>query len=995
MQETLKFFETIWPDSGYYCIAVPYAHGGFDHKVFEDREQAVKHALTITEQDVFFAVGTLAERKYWNATKVNKRTGEVGKWEVRCAANTLKHKTLISDIDCGEDKDYKTQVEALHALKKFCTDAGMPQPIINSSGGGLHCYWPLSEEIPSEDWKRIGSKLQLIFSHFGLLADSTATEDRARVLRVPGTYNCKKDEKRLTQILKWSDKVGTPDKIEAKFDKLIAENNIKASREKPVKISDAVSALFADVTTLSAIQNFPDKDQDLIVSKCAQMKRCMEVGGAVGYAMRGHALSVIKFTKQQDYSALYNDPQPDVVETQNDAMLLDSITDNPHTCEKFKNTYAEGCKDCKHKVTSPIILGIIKENTKSVEEVTEAELVQFKERLDDLTFRKEDGITPPTSSLEPWRHGMPRFPIPNRYRMDNAGIWKAAVSDDADAKESRLCSFPFYPYDVIKDECDETIAICYAKIGTGRPIELKIPLRMVSSPSELAAEFSAKGMITSSKQAQQLLDFMASYIDKIIHNITATEQYNQLGWKVAKNTELGIHAETDPDKFVLPYCTIDANGVKKAEPSKKLKAVVDIFGECGTLDEWKRVIDVYNRQGYEGYAFGVLSALGSPLMTLTNYSGAIVSMVGDSSAGKSTVLRAINSFFARPDSFLTQSDTLAAFAGMIGLYGSIAITADEITDLPPERVSALAYSISQGRDRHSMTADRTIKDNESTWKLLMVSSSNRSLLTKLAEFKRDSSAEAFRVFEFNLNTSDHKISKQEAEAVFPVLLKNYGHAGKIYISYVVKNLDRVKQMLLDTSAEIDRLANTTTQERYWTVAVVVNIVGGMIAKELGLINYDIDAIKLWAVKQIESMRGNTSENIIGTSGTLSAYLSESIGNTITIGGQGTKAKPFYSVKDPTQRVWNRYEADTQLLYLNRAQFRSFVVQGGGDYNKVKAELRVKRILLNDGKLTTLTKGSSISSAGQAHCLVIDASHEEVMGAEGILKIISQDTAKIA
>jgi hypothetical protein len=111
----------------------------------------------------------------------------------RKAFNAKAMNAFWLDIDCGDGKarkgaGYETKAEAQEALSQFCADCGLPEPMIVDSGGGLHVYWILDEEILASDWKPVAEKLKKLCSFSGFKADPNRTADAASILRPVGTH---------------------------------------------------------------------------------------------------------------------------------------------------------------------------------------------------------------------------------------------------------------------------------------------------------------------------------------------------------------------------------------------------------------------------------------------------------------------------------------------------------------------------------------------------------------------------------------------------------------------------------------------------------------------------------------------------------------------------------------------------------------------------------------------------------------------------------------
>lgn len=127
--------------------------------------------------------------------------------ESRAADNAKSMKALFLDLDCGVDKardgkGYATTKGAVAALRAFCTDLGLPRPMLINSGGGIHAYWPFTIAVPISAWKPVAERLKTLCKARGLLADAAVTADAARVLRPVGSVNFKYDPPQVVRMIR-------------------------------------------------------------------------------------------------------------------------------------------------------------------------------------------------------------------------------------------------------------------------------------------------------------------------------------------------------------------------------------------------------------------------------------------------------------------------------------------------------------------------------------------------------------------------------------------------------------------------------------------------------------------------------------------------------------------------------------------------------------------------------------------------------------------------
>jgi len=1035
---TREFLKHIWPSQGFYCIATPVKgdKGFYYHQtLYTNIEEASKaaEAIDASGKDCYMAVGTLKERSY-----ICKKTG---KKKVRGHENMGWFKTLIFDIDCGEDQPYKTQKEALVHLKEFCKKIRLPKPTLVNSGGGLHVYFTFEEEVTADRWHDIALKLRAVAKDFGLGVDTKRTCDRSSVLRVADTHNHKKGLERPVEIMQW----GTPERsklIDGRLTKVVKDKGLKInnprkfkSRVNPNKdfeVPDSLKNAFGNVKPTI----YENCDGKLIFEGCNVMGKVLELKGRVPEPMWYHTLQCDRLS---DHPIPYeiSNGHPDYVEAEMLAKLsqLEQNKVGATTCETFQDAISSYpdhkhlCDNCVHKgkIRSPRELGTSlkslappnsAENSVEVVLATKAEVkpkaienvevdydassafggtevkseklefpMEPEEKPEKKVLNSESKESHAPKTLETdfgFDVSFPAAPYP--YTRGYDGVYVTVEDQDEDydygggededgehssrssRDQTQILGFDLFPTGLRAEKVGGNFTVLMeARIPnetTGRKLE--IPFTEVVDDRSLKAALAGIGVIADSNWCFEMIkDYMTKYIKEIQRLVKTVQKYSQLGW------------HEDGDIFILPTETLLKDGTKEdSGVDKSLVHSVGSFRKKGTLEEWKKIIDAYSLPGYEPYAFGHLSGYGSLLFRFTDYEGAIVSVVGGSGSGKSTVLKTINSIFGHPvEPMLIQSDTNLARMNRLGVFNSICVTYDEITNIREEDLSDWCYSITQGRGKHRLNQNAEAKENTTTWQMILVSSSNEPLMGKLSNLKHNASAESLRVFEYRIDPMD-VMTKQEA-SVFDNLKHNFGHAGEIFVNYVVQHPEEVQKLISQYQLRFDEAANIPITERYWSAITACTLAGGEIANKLGLGNFDIESLFSWATRQVSNMRNIVNDNYSDPVILLNEFLNQSQMAMIVVSDSQVTKGSIYVEREPRTSLVVRADITNQKAYISKSAFKTWLAKGSSDYHLVKTELKNSGILLDDNKSMTLSKGSKLFPSGQVRCWLVDLDHPEM------------------
>jgi hypothetical protein len=397
-------------------------------------------------------------------------------------------------------------------------------------------------------------------------------------------------------------------------------------------------------------------------------------------------------------------------------------------------------------------------------------------------------------------------------------------------------------------------------------------------------------------------------------------------------------------KFIIGEREITKDGIFYSPPSIATRGIVEHLHPKGTLDKWKEVFNLYNRPGLEPHAFAALTAFGSPLLKFTGMSGAIINLIHEKSgSGKSTALFMCNSVYGHPVKLASQwKDTPQSKMHRLGVMNNLSNTIDEITNTSPAEFSDLAYGISQGRGKDKMKAQTNeMRINNTSWNNMTLASANASFYQKLGALKNTPDGESMRLIEYKIepnNILDVAFAKQMFDGQ---LRENYGHAGEIYAQWLVNNLEEAKSLIKLIQARIDKEVQFTARERFWSAVCACNIAGGLIAKSLGLHDYDMKAVYKWLVKMLGEMREDVKPPIDVPFTILGDYCNAHVAHTLVVNGEVDSRSGLNSapILEPRQELLIRYEPDNKRLYMVAKPFKDYCVKYQINHKELLAKLK--------------------------------------------------------
>ena len=856
----LEFLAVVLPSpgTGYYC-AVELTRKN-EHAFVEKLEDLLPHVDRWNKADynIFFALSTFA--------KVGKRTAE----------NTLKIKAFFIDMD-----GYESKKAAAIALDAFMEKVGLSElgkPWIVSSGGGLHCYWPLTEELPTDVWKPVADNLKRLCAQEKMSIDMSVTSDSARVMRFPETFNHKKKySKPMPVKLLAEGDIFKFEDIAALIDKHLVEKANPIQRVETLSLPGARPSKAMTKAQVKLIENSTTLFASF-ESKCGQVVDYLNTAQDDGKepVWRG-LLSWAKVCNDGEEKAVWLSEMhpypPDRMHQK-----LGEIK-GPYSCVAMDSLNPGICTGCPHwgKITNPLILGreLKADNTEKViplatvsEEFVEEEFFALDE--------SEEGDDP--DNIPAVRRPLP----PRGYSYgENGGVYFVKEEADEEGKKSKktiqLVPYDLFVVDLLKMENEHLVHM--AAVRPEGVLTLNFPQKSIVSRDETLKWLASQNIVsTFAGYDKQLYEYVRACVGEASQAKKPIVVPYQCGWQ-------------EDNSFVYNNRVFTSDGRETRIPMPGLENINRNTNSDGDLQTWKKMWQTIfvDKPNMETALAVCLDSFGAPLMRFTEYEG-FVWHIGsrESGTGKSLVLSAKAGVWGHPLRYRTGKGTSpVAMQQRAGLLNSMPLLVDEITNTQRANmewapVFIFDFAEAQGKERMDAGANKE-RLNNTSWKTTCTMTSNESLTDYMAGARKFSSnGELLRMLEWNPNIK--LVWTPKEREVLLDIKRHYGVAGEAWVRWLTKNREVAQEVVAKTHAHLKKVMNFDDDERYWHAGCTIIVASAILLRRdyANILDVEvqkvINALKLVVDKARGIIRGSvrTAEDV------LNAYTGDNYGSFIII-----------------------------------------------------------------------------------------------------------------
>ena len=966
---TLQFLQAILPEHGIHYLALFKEGYKFPaHRVYTDLEtmaDAIDNMAGSTSLSVYHACAT------YQRAVIEIEDGEKVKRKYRIPENWHRAKSFWVDIDCGQEKfdkgdGYLTKRDAVVAIDGFAKEIGWPKPMIVDSGNGVHAYWPLTKDIAHDKWVKLAKGLKATLFHCKVIADPTRTADFASILRPAGSVNRKNGAAKPVTVKRDCSPI-EPAELASALQSYMVENGVKLIKETP-KREYVSNGLNDDL--IAHLPQYPDLpvDANMVADKCAQVAAMRDTQGDVGYEHWRGVIGLLTHcedgrTLAEQWSARREETGHSQVDWD---IRYDTWGAGPTTCEFFETNGCGACEGCpmKGKIKTPLVLGRqAPENTETVEEVVTETGEQIEVEVPALI---------------------------SGYTFSNNVMARLIPDKEGVLQPHPFSTILFYPTSRIRTEEGTYRIGIRMHLPNHKVRDFDMPTEAMASQTDMLRCLAKYELMQSNhKEAgSHMAAYLRDQLEQLKRTVDEVNTLTTFGWR------------DDMSGFLIGDRLYHKDGTvrKVLVGGYASKYKVALPDPRGTVERYASALNfMYNRPGAEHWQYAICSGFGSILSPFGEdlYRGLLVALSGgDSGKGKTTVCFSALYAFGNANEMALKSDkgsTENALWSTMGAFNNLPILLDELTSMESAKFSDMAYGVSRGEEKVRMTSKGGVVTfaHTSTWCMSPFVTGNKDFHGLLAANQANSQAEAVRLIQIQVDRypviSIDPDSQQESVLVqqcVDTMKANMGCAGDLFLRHVVTHQRQIADAVRDTMAELTKHL-PDTKYRFYRNHAACTLVAAKIAKNLGIIDFDLDALFAFSVTMLTDLAETvTATNTVSSEDAFSRMMGELSGRILVtqeFRDRGSKNGPETPRNRVNGVVAGRYvmgstTAKTHAghIFISQKEARDWCMANRVDYNAMIATLEAKQALVKKSDKLVLTRGTDMPFSGQVRCFVVDS-----------------------
>ena len=900
-----KFYTRALPTEGVYCVAdINPTTKRTRHKFVESIDDLVKTIDSLkATTNVFVAMSSF-------------------KGHSRKADQASYGRSFFVDLDVGEGKGYESKEDALESLAKFVEANSLPPAITVDSGTGVHAYWFLDKNLPTEEWKVYAEKFKDLCLNNGLAIDPVVTADVARILRSPDTFNYKTNTPTPTKVITWHEEVST---IED-WITILGEN------ETVVDFEDIVNAkvpLSSEQRKALKLDNFQSKFKTIAIKSlkgegCAQIANIITNAASLDEPLWYAGLSIAQHCSDRD-EAIHkiSEDHPEYTR-QGTERKANQTQDKPQSCITFNNMNPGLCDSCQHfnKITNPLSLGkefipaIVPSNTPLV---MNGRMVGLPKDLYPFVYGgKEGGIY-----YEP----------PQEFDDDGQSLPRK--------KAILVCKYDLYPVRRVDSPTDGECLEMQVHLPHDPVRNFSMPMKCLYSVNDFRDIITSQGILynPNSQQGKYLMTYLYAWGDYLITKSKAEIMRQQMGY-----TE-------DKKAFIVGDKELTHDGQVLNSPTNPLiRDMVKKLHTLGSYDLWKEAANKLNTPSLELQAFTMLTGLGSILMHRTSTPGVTIALTGaDSGSAKTGALRAALSMWGEPEKLGLHTEKGGTTNGMVERYltlHNIVFGLDEVGNIEGKDLSGLVHKLATGSGKIRMQASvNAEREQKASASLIAILTSNHSLYDKIHQYKKNANGEIARFIEFTVRKPKLFYDNPEAGfEIFDTFNKNYGWAGIDFVKNLYKTSEEVvDRKFAEWSSKFKEDFGHDTTYRYYENLITATFTAAELAIEFGIVSLDLERIYKKTIGDMISIRDNGQRvNDIDYESILGEYINAHQTGILAIDDNRV-------AMDPRTDLIIRAEIDQAKMYIEKRHFRDYLTKNGVSIGEFVFQMKEKGYKIHDRK----------------------------------------------